>query len=545
LFGLIKICISFFMLISLVTTVANAVPMGAAVSWVPYDNRSDFPQDQKLLHQLIQDGPAKNSFFHVPPERHFEVPTTWPFNSRTNRSFLKGLKQQVSNLTGAIKSTQDPSPDPFLVVAIASHGDDGCLSLQYGSPVSLDLLTKKIFEEGKRFFKQTGYKLRLEILYSACGSGSLINAIEANKSVYEKYLGAVSVLTTTTGRRTSWSSLDSGDFLLRQLLTFKDFAAAVAAKKKWHESIPTLAEFGFYKHFGAGEMNHPQSYSDAFDWDASDTVEFLKLQPFVLDDTSGDTRFAQRNLNIADMLNKSESVTEALKIIQYERRNSDGQIAPGKLLAYLKSPSSIVAYAAALFTINTNSPIPRNSQYRRLESRAQAILAKWLQDPQFDQVMGVVADPTQFYFEVLPNIAVNSTTVDNILPFVERLYSRYDKKVARSCIEKLREVLRLKYHLEQNSLLEIENSDAKLLSAIPDQLLLTFVKIYFGINRSANTIEQIIAELPSIGFRYPLSNDIALGICKRILTLESPQERLRELAQFAISRHDRKYSVGF
>jgi hypothetical protein len=156
--------------------------VGAAVSWVAYDNRQDFISDRRLLRQVIEQPRGLSifepqGFFNIPAHRHFEVAVDANVSVGPERpSFEAALDKAIASL----ENLDFQKDEAFLLVAIASHGDEGWMGRGYGPVVSLDQLAILILQKRREFESRTGRRLRLEILYSACHSGSLIQAFQRN-----------------------------------------------------------------------------------------------------------------------------------------------------------------------------------------------------------------------------------------------------------------------------------------------------------------------------------------------------------------------------
>lgn len=146
---------------------------GAAVVWVPYDNRLDFRLAPKLLKLVLADGAA--SPFRIPERRYFTVDRDAPFSMVEEKTSRPSFQRQMRAALASIAHV----PDPHLVIAIASHGAIGTLNQQANSGVRHDRFVKLVAYELEHFKVQTSRDATLSLYYGTCHADSISAPLRA------------------------------------------------------------------------------------------------------------------------------------------------------------------------------------------------------------------------------------------------------------------------------------------------------------------------------------------------------------------------------
>lgn len=538
---------------AVVAPVASApgetVPLGAAVSWVAYDDRGDFIANRRLLREIIEQhemiSPTEpQEFFRIPAPRHFEVPVDGEvFVNAQKPSFERELDKAISALESAAVTTAPVFYDPFLVVAISSHGDNGWLGRGYGSEVRLDDLAALILQKRRLFESRTGLPLRLEILYSACYSGSIIQAFK--KKMNDP--GAISILTTTSEEELSYSDVQRGDFLFNTVLQLASGARKTAERLPQIKAhLPTLTQFGFFRHLGSGVHNHPQIYSSIYQWTSQDTMAFLDWYRESGHGFSSES-FYRRDLklNIEQLMNNSANIEDASQVLDASRWNQSIAASSEIINQHLHSPLKHVRYATALFvleylkrflSLKTQADL---SVIRPFEAEAKKLVVEWIGDPDFEKTVGSGNYHMFFWNSVIEILPVESIHMDQTLSFLERFDRHHESgrrwTVSRSSMDKLREILTVAYGIRNLAhVSQAENA----LRQVPPRIINLILRMYFGLRPLKDNKPETLLQAILEGRQNLRQRTKILAICEGLLqnpTLAS----LNELAVHAIQNYDR------
>lgn len=523
----------------LATTSLKAAPVGAAVSWVAYDNRQDFLNDRlnidRIVHGVHSGAEARPVFFGIPKERHFSLPTNSWFEEGhgVHPSFEADIDKSLNSLVPLVRTPGTEEQEPYLVVALSSHGSNGTMARNYARSIPLEAIVWMVFDKAVRFYGRTKKKLRIEFLYSACHSGSLIKVIEDllhDDAIFNSLLGPVSALTLTTDDKIAYSDLDEGCELWNLVINLAHDANYIARKKAWAAQMPTVAEFSFFNHLGATQANHPQVYSSAMGWETQDSLEFLN---FFTKTSSHHGAVTQRALTIdlAALTLKTQTISEATNIVAFKALRNNSFLESQDFLFYLRHPAAHVRYAAAGYLVtNFQASISRNKYLGPYGDEANSLLAAWAMDPQGIAMLGKMGIGRFNWHHWIEALPISHEHVAATLEGIKALVRTVPMKdIARPTIDLLREILVQNYFIAKVDI--YSRVPRRSLSEVPEDLLKLIVRAHFVI---PHEVPDEVGALNAALVGRPNVRS-SLDACESASRGEST---LLELAELAIRKFD-------
>jgi hypothetical protein len=482
-------------------------PLGAAVSWVGYDNREDFHEDGKLLEWIIErqsDGDRKMGMFGIAKSRHFRVPTNSTFlKTNGSSSFEANVEQAIDALISDVKT--NTNSEPFLVIGIASHGSEGLLGLQHSGGASLISLVKLLMREEDRFYQQTHKALRYEIIYSACHSGSLIDIVSPmvkNRRKAGIPTGPINVLTTTDRGNLALVSMTEGDYLLNYVLAYQSLSKQAASSLDWSKGRTTLAQFGFFSHLGPTFENFPQIYTSDWHWTPGATVEFLDEYNHSLNRVGGHGFFDRElRVDLNDLFNDAETIHDAWKVLSVQSASTYFEANYHLLRDYLRRPSKAARYASAFAVLRwTRESLPGNVRFPHLAGlvpEAKKVLLEWALDP---EIKKLTESGFWFYFDLTEQLDIQDLELAKAISVLKNVFEA-NSDSRRPIMDVLRKYLLNRFNVKRSSNIysHYRQGESTIdLKKIPHELTTLLLHVYYDIPLSTKLEDTVKIAFPRL-----------------------------------------------